>query len=74
MPVCRACRKPVIAGPVYHEQCAPKLGHWEPYPNALYLRCSSCKKEYRLPPFKMNYCPGCGAKMEDTDCEEKSIA
>lgn len=48
------------------EDLRPK-GKWETYPNEFYLRCSVCRKEFYIGHFPLtkNYCPSCGAKMEE---------
>ena len=50
----------VEAEPVRH-------GKWENYPSHTHRRCSLCKMEWEKPRFNIraNYCPNCGAKMED---------
>lgn len=42
-------------------------GKWENYPSHTHRRCSLCKMEWEKPRFNIraNYCPNCGAKMED---------
>ena len=50
----------------------PKVGRWKPYLPEYgdMFKCSVCEEVIRLPykPMKMpyNYCPMCGAKMEES--------
>jgi len=40
-----------------------KMGYWIRRTDTYMMCCSQCFKEYERKPF--NYCPNCGAKMED---------
>ncbi len=52
---------------ISHVKEPVRHGKWENYPSHAYRRCSLCKKEWEKPKFNVraNYCPNCGAKMED---------
>jgi len=44
-----------------------KHGRWlRPYSNKQYKKCSVCGREFSVNlPYDANYCPNCGAKMEE---------
>ncbi len=41
------------------------VGHWEKYPHNSGIYCSLCKKKRRYKDIHDNYCPNCGAKMDE---------
>ena len=43
-----------------------KRGRWEQDGTGLYARCSVCKERTYLGG-RQNYCPNCGAKMDEVD-------
>lgn len=44
-------------------------GQWETYPDSAHLRCTNCKREFEIAkmPSTRNYCPNCGAKMDEKE-------
>ena len=41
------------------------VGHWIKYPHNSGIYCSLCKKKRRYKDIHDNYCPNCGAKMDE---------
>ncbi len=48
--------------------CRPRCGNWieKPYLFGTTRYCSLCGENYGMPHGMYNYCPNCGAKMEET--------
>lgn len=56
--------------PLYFTECEQELGHWIKFVvNRQHkIRCSKCDYvEYEYITHIRNYCPNCGAKMEEID-------